>query len=63
MQVVHASIGQISDLKGNSEVIRKATKFGGKLALPIEQMDNVQTGNGRVEIRFTAETLPHLKWH
>lgn len=63
MQAVHASIGQISDLRGNSEVIRKTAKFGGKLALPIEQMDNVQTGNGRVEIKFIDDSNVKITEH
>jgi len=63
MQAVHASIGQISDLKGNSEVLRKNAKFSSKLALPIEQMDNVQTGNGRVEIRFVDDSNVKITEH
>lgn len=63
MQVVHASIGQISDLKGSSEVVRKNAKFDGKLALPIEQMDNVQTGNGRVEIKFVDDSNVKITEH
>ena len=63
MQAVHASIGQISELKGNSEVVRKNAKFTSKLALPIEQMDNVQTGNGRVEIKFVDDSNVKITEH
>lgn len=58
-----ASIGQISDLKGISEVVRKTEKFDGKLALPIEQMDNVQTGNGRLEIKFVDDSTVKVTEH
>ena len=55
-----ASIGQISDLKGSGEVVRNKDKFAGKLSLPIEQMDNVQTGNGRIEIKFVDDSTVKL---
>ena len=61
--VASASIGQISDLKGNSEVVRNKDKFDGKLALPIEQLDNVQTGNGRVEIKFIDDSNVKITEH
>ena len=56
----NSSIGQISDLKGASEVVRSKDKYTSKLALPIEQMDNVQTGNGRVEIKFVDDSTVKL---
>ena len=62
-QVALASIGQISDLKGTSEVVRKTEKFNGKIALPIEQMDNVQTGNGRLEIKFVDDSTVKITEH
>lgn len=58
-----ASIGQISDLKGTSEVVREKSKLDGKLALPIEQMDNVQTGNGRLEIKFVDDSTVKVTEH
>ena len=58
-----ASIGQISDLKGSSEVVREKSKLDGKLALPIEQMDNVQTGNGRLEIKFVDDSTVKVTEH
>ena len=58
-----ASIGQISDLKGTSEVVRKTDKLSGKLALPIEQLDNVQTGNGRLEIKFVDDSTVKVTEH
>ena len=63
MQVSLASIGQISDLKGTSEVVRKASKLDGKLALPIEQLDNIQTGNGRLEIKFVDDSNVKITEH
>lgn len=55
-----ASIGQISDLKGVSEVVRNKDKYTGKLTLPIEQMDDVHTGNGRLEIKFVDDSTVKL---
>ena len=54
------SIGQISDLKGTGEVVRNKDRYAGKLALAIEQMDNVQTGNGRIEIKFVDDSTVKL---
>lgn len=59
-RVTAASIGQISDFKGSGEVVRNKDKFVGKLSLPIEQMDNVQTGNGRIEIKFVDDSTVKL---
>lgn len=63
IQAAVASIGQISDLKGTSEVVRKTDKLDGKLALPIEQLDNVQTGNGRLEIKFVDDSTVKVTEH
>lgn len=62
-QAALASIGQISDLKGTSEVVREKSKLDGKIALPIEQMDNVQTGNGRLEIKFVDDSTVKVTEH
>ena len=61
--VAIASIGKISDLKGNSEIVRLTKKFNGQLASPIEQLDNVQTGNGRVEIKFIDDSTVKITEH
>ena len=61
--VAASSIGKISDLKGNSEVVRKTVKLNGQLSLPIEQLDNVQTGNGRVEIQFVDDSTVKVTEH
>lgn len=63
MQAAVASIGQISEIKGNGEVVRKAEKLNGKLALPIEQLDNIQTGNGRLEIKFVDDSTVKVTEH
>ncbi len=62
-QAAASSIGKISDLKGNSEVVRKTSKLNGQLSLPIEQLDNVQTGNGRVEIKFVDDSTVKVTEH
>jgi hypothetical protein len=62
-QAVANSIGKISDLKGNSEVVRKTSKLNGQLSLSIEQLDNVQTGNGRVEIEFLDDSTVKITEH
>lgn len=58
-----ASIGAISELKGNSAVVRKSKTLTSQPQLPIEQMDNVQTGNGRVKIKFVDESTVSVTEH
>lgn len=58
-----ASIGAINQLRGNGEVVRKTTKVGARPQLPIERMDRVQTGNGRLEIKFVDQTTVKVTEH
>ena len=55
-----ASIGSVTQLKGPSEVVRKTKKIPTQPRLPVQQMDNVRTGNGRVEITFVDNTKVKL---
>ena len=58
-----SSIGKITDLKGSSEVVRNTAKLPGKVQLPIEALDRVQTGNGRVEITFVDNSKVKVTEH
>lgn len=55
-----ANIGSVTQIKGPSEVVRKARKIPTQPRLPVQQMDNVRTGNGRVEITFVDNTKVKL---
>jgi len=58
------SIGNISELNGNAQVVRDKP-YGAELAFPIQQLDNVKTEAGKVGITFEDETIvrvmPHSK--
>ena len=58
------SIGNISELNGNAQVVRDKP-YGAELAFPIQQLDNVKTEAGKVGITFADETIvrvmPHSK--
>ena len=58
-----SNIGNISAFNGVSEIVRKDQKFSTQSRLPIEQMDNVQTGNGRVEITFVDNSNVKITEH
>jgi hypothetical protein len=47
-----ANIGSVSELKGKSDVVRKAKPMATVPRLPIQQNDTVRTGAGRVKIVF-----------
>jgi hypothetical protein len=51
-----ADIGTISELKGKSDVVRRAKPIATAPRLPIESMDTVRTGSGRVKIVFVDES-------
>jgi hypothetical protein len=55
-----ANIGSVTQLKGPSEVVRKARKIPTQPRLSVQQMDNVRTGNGRIEITFADNTKVKL---
>lgn len=58
-----ADIGSVTQARGNSEVVKKSTKVPTRLQLPIAKMDRVQTGNGRVEIKFIDDSTVKLTEH
>jgi len=58
-----SNIGIISSLTGSSEVVRKQQKLSTQPRLSIQQMDNVQTGNGRVEITFVDNSNVKITEH
>ena len=61
----YAEIGEISELRGNGEVLRKdqADKLLAKTALDIFSYDDVRTGNGRIGITFLDSTVGRLTEH
>jgi len=61
--IADANIGSVSEFTGTSEVVRKDEKFVTEDKLPIQQMDKVQTGNGRVEITFIDDSTVKVTEH
>ena len=61
----YAEIGEISELRGNGEVLRKdqPDKLLAKTALGIFSYDDVRTGNGRIGITFLDSTIIRLTEH
>ncbi len=53
----------MSNLSGNSEVVRNTAKIPSRAQLPIEALDRVQTGNGRVEITFVDNSKVKITEH
>jgi len=62
---VCAEIGEISELRGNGEVLRQSggDKLLAKLALDIFSYDDIRTGNGRIAIQFVDESIIRLTEH
>ena len=58
-----SNIGNVSAFSGSSEVVRKDQKLSTQPRLSIQQMDNVQTGNGRVEITFVDNSNVKITEH
>jgi len=58
-------IGEISELRGNGEVVRSQgnDKLLAELALGILSNDDVRTGNGRLAIEFVDDTVLKLTEH
>ena len=56
---VYSEIGEISELRGNGEILRQAggDKLLAELALDILSYDSVFTGNGRIAIEFIDESI------
>jgi len=57
-----ASIGDISELTGNAEVIRDQS-YGAEINFDIKQMDDVRTTSGRVGITFLDDSIVRLTEH
>jgi hypothetical protein len=58
-------IGEISELRGNGEIVRSQgdDKLLAELALGILSNDDVRTGNGRLAIEFVDDTVLKLTEH
>ena len=64
---VHAvpedSIGELVESIGIGNILRETEKFTAEVSLPVELLDNAQTGNGRMKIKFLDETELSLTEH
>ena len=62
---VHAQVGEISELKGNGEVLRadQSDKLLAETSLDILSYDDVRTGNGRLGITFLDSSVVRLTEH
>lgn len=58
-----ANIGTVTQARGNSEVVKRAQKVPTRLQLPIAKMDRIQTGNGRVEVKFIDDSTVKVTEH
>lgn len=63
MPAAHANIGKVTQVRGTSEVVKKAIKVSSRPQLPIDKLDRVQTGNGRVEITFVDDSTVKVTEH
>lgn len=62
---VHAQVGEISELRGNGEVLRadQSDKLLAETSLDILSYDDVRTGNGRLGITFLDSSVVRLTEH
>jgi len=62
---VCAEIGEISELRGNGEILRQSEgdKLLAELALDIFSYDDIRTGNGRIAVKFVDESIIRLTEH
>ena len=62
---LYADIGEISELRGNGEVLRSTggDKLLAELALGIFSNDDVRTGNGRMALTFLDDSVLKLTEH
>ena len=56
------SIGSVTELKGNSRIVRDET-YDAALSFGIESFDNVETSNGRIGITFVNNSQVRLTEH
>lgn len=63
MPAAHASIGKVVQNRGVSEVVKRTAKVPTRPQLPVDKMDKVQTGNGRVEIKFVDDSTVKVTEH
>jgi|TARA_R110000751_G_scaffold98601_1_gene191730 hypothetical protein len=63
--IVNAEIGEISELRGNGEILRKdqTGSLIAKTSLDILSYDDVRTGNGRIGITFLDDSIIRLTEH
>ena len=61
----YSEIGEISELRGNGEVLRQSegNKLLAKLALDIFSYDDIRTGNGRIAVKFVDDSIIRLTEH
>lgn len=57
------NIGSVTQVRGTSEVVKRTAKVPTRLQLPIAKLDRVQTGNGRVEIKFIDDSTVKVTEH
>ena len=62
---LYAEIGEISELRGNGEILRQSEgdKLLAELALGILSNDDVRTGNGRMALTFLDDSVLKLTEH
>ena len=62
---VYAQVGEISELRGNGEVLRadQTNKLLARTSLDILSYDDVRTGNGRLGITFLDSSVIRLTEH
>lgn len=58
-----ANIGSVTQSRGISEVVKRTAKVPTRPQLPVDKMDKVQTGNGRVEIKFIDDSTVKVTEH
>lgn len=57
------NIGSVTQVRGTSEVVKRTAKVPTRPQLPIAKLDRVQTGNGRVEIKFVDDSTVKVTEH
>lgn len=59
----YASIGKVTEQKGNNEIVRKNEKIDAKLNIGIQSLDTIQTTKGTVGITFEDDTKVRVTEH